>query len=99
MRTKPAKRALAATARVACPLCQDWHEEGKHRYVVWKVAHDGTPIGAGRPFATVGQAKQEAQHAAMASDYDHMVSRGYDALAKGFKLMVRYHARSGVADT
>jgi len=77
-----------------CDLCQDWHEPGKHRYVVWAVSGD-VPLSDGKPFTDLKQARHAAESRAISARLDQAISRGREPDHPAFKIVGRYEAVSG----
>lgn len=94
---KPLKRGKAPRVpkpSAGCELCQDWHEQGKHRYVVWSVTGD-EPLGDGKPFADLKAAQKAAETRAVTLRSDQAISRGRNPTHPGFKIVGRYRSGSG----
>ncbi len=85
----PKKPKAPPKPSAGCELCQDWHEPGKHRYVVWAVTGD-VPLAEGKPFVDLKSAKQAAEIRAGSMGIDQAVSLGYDPEHPKFKIVARY---------
>jgi hypothetical protein len=85
----PKKPKAPPKPAVGCDLCQDWHQPGKHRYVVWAVTGD-IPLGDGRPMVDLKSAKHAAEARAAATGINQVVSLGYDPTHPKFKIVARY---------
>ena len=85
----PKKPKAKPLPPAGCNLCQDWHEPGKHRYVVWAVTGD-TPLSDGKPFVDLKSAKHAAEMRAGTTGIDQAVSLGYDPTNSKFKIVKRY---------
>jgi hypothetical protein len=92
-RGEKVKRIKKVKPTVACDLCLDWHQQGKHRYVVWDLGEDGVSRGDGKPKATLKEAVKLAIDRASRGPLDQVISLGRDPSRKGFKILQRYRAR------
>lgn len=86
---EPKKPKKPPEPAAGCELCQDWHQPGKHRYVVWSVTGD-VPLAEGKPFVDLKSAKQAAEIRAGSTGIDQAVSLGYDPEHPKFKIVTRY---------
>ncbi len=85
----PKKPKAPPKPTAGCELCRDWHQPGKHRYVVWAVTGD-VPLGEGKPFVDLKSAKQAAEIRAGSTGTDQAVSLGYDPGHPKFKIVARF---------
>lgn len=97
MKPRPVKKAKAPPGpSVACALCADWHEAGKHRRWVWSIGADDEAFTALRPFvdtkAATAWAKAQAQDD---STHDRVVTTGFSPTEPGFRILARYERGSG----
>jgi hypothetical protein len=90
----PKKPKAPPKPTVGCDLCQDWHEQGKHRYVVWAVTGD-VPLGNGETFVDLKSAKHAAEFRAASTGIDQAVSLGREPTHPKFKIVMRYEGGSG----
>lgn len=91
---RPKKPKAPPSPATGCDLCQDWHQPGKHRYVVWSVTGD-VPLGDGKPFVDLKSAKQAAETRARSMSLDQAVSIGYNPTHPKFKIAARFEGGSG----
>jgi len=95
MRRVKEKKVKQRKITVACDLCFDWHEEGKHRRVVWSLEEDGKSLSEAAPRLTLKEAEKLAELRAATGLQDQVVTYGHNLNHKQFKILQRYKAETG----
>ena len=93
MKFKKPKKDVKPKLSVSCSMCLNWHEEGKHNYVVWSKEYFPIPKALDsnkKIFSTLKEAKEYAKIASNKTGENQVVTLGFDSSVKGFKVIGIY---------